>query len=64
MGFSSQIPMKGNNEILMPASMKALGLFNEPTKSLQLSISHLCFPSLFFMRPNMTVVDQSSCWKA
>jgi hypothetical protein len=64
MGFSSQIQMKDNNEMLMPFAMKGLGLFNKPTELLQLHISHLCFLSLFFICIDVTVVDQSSCWKA
>jgi hypothetical protein len=58
-----QIPMKGNNEMLMPFVMKALGLLNKLIKLLQLHISHLFFLSLFFICINMTVVEQSSCWK-
>jgi len=38
MGFSSQIQMKGNNEMLMPFAMKALRLLNKRTKLLQLRI--------------------------
>jgi hypothetical protein len=63
MGFSSQIQMKGNNDMLMPFAMKALGLLNKPIKLLHI-ISHLFFLSLFFICIiNMTVVEQSSCWK-
>jgi len=63
MGFSSQIQIKGNNEMLMPSAMKASGLSNKPTKLLQLHISHLYFLSLFFICINLIVVEQSKCWK-
>lgn len=63
MGFSLQIQMKGDNEMLMPFAMKALGLLNKPTKLLWLHISRLYFLSLFFIWINMTFVEQSNCWK-
>jgi len=55
--------MKGNNEMLVPFAMKALGLVNKRIKLLQLHISHLFFLSLFFICINMTDVEQSSCLK-
>jgi len=49
MGFSSQIQMKGNNELLMPFAMRALGLLNKPNKLLQLHISHVLSQSILHM---------------